>query len=101
MSVEAPELVSKHEWEIIHVSMIFSNVLIGNKKINSIESVNSTKRGGGLSDLNIESEVIGSDEKSVEFYISGGTKFYVYRIEVKVYSGAEQFVGDGLLEVLD
>ena len=101
MSTEALELISKQEWEVIHVSMDFSNVLSGSKVITSIDSIGSKKRGGGESDLDTDSEVISTDGKSVEFYVGGGTKFYTYRIEVRVYADTERFEGDGLLEVVD
>ena len=102
MPIEAPELVSKQEWERLYVTMDFSNVLGTTKTISLIDSITSEKRGGGVSDLIIDSEVIGSDGQSVEFYVGGGTKFYTYRIEVRVYdSASQQLEGDGLLEVLD
>ena len=101
MPLEAPELVSKQEWDRPYVSMDFSNVLSGSKVITLIDSIRSEKRGGGESDLIIESETISADGKSVEFYINGGTRFYTYRIEVRIYADTERFEGDGLLEVVD
>jgi hypothetical protein len=101
MSLEAPELVSKQEREKIYARMDFSNVL-GTKTISSIDSILHSKRGGGVSDLIIDSEVISNDGKSVEFFVGGGTKFYTYRVEILVYDSAGQHLeGDGLLEVLD
>ena len=102
MSLEAPELISKQEWEKLYVSMDFSNVLGTGQTITVIDSIASEKRGGGVSDLIIEDEAISSDGQSVEFFLSGGTKFYVYRVEIRVYdSRSQQLEGDGLLEVLD
>jgi len=99
---EAPELISKQEYERIYVSMDFSNVLAGTKTIASIDSISSEKRGGGTSDLLIDSEVISSDGKSVEFFVGGGTKFYVYRVEVRIVDSVGQNLeGDGLMEVTD
>jgi hypothetical protein len=102
MAIEAPELVVKQPSERIYVQMDFSNIVRGSNTITNIQSITSEKRGGDPSDLIIDSEVISSDGKAIEFFISGGTEFYTYKIEIIVHTSNMQILeGDGLLEVMD
>ncbi len=99
MPVEAPELVSKQPIDELYLSMDFTNVL-GNNTISAITSVSSRRRGGEVSDLIIDNEVIGQNGKVVEFFVRGGTKFYTYRVEIVINTSNGQTIeGDGLLEV--
>lgn len=101
MAIEAPQKLEKQEVERRYYSMDFSNLMVTGETISSITSITSEDRdGGNTSDLVIGSESING--QTVEMWISGGTKFHVYRVEVNITTNTGQILqGDGLMEILD
>lgn len=96
-SLAANNLV-KQASEVRQYTMDFSNLMASDETISSINSVVSEKRGGGTSDLTIGGETISG--QTITMNISGGTKRYVYRIEVVIItSGSQTLEGDGLLRI--
>lgn len=82
-----------------YYSMDFSALMGTSETISSISSITSEKRGGGVSDLLIDST--GINGKTVEMYIGGGTDFQTYRIEVLIQTPSQILQGDGLLKITD
>lgn len=101
MSAEAPQKLEKQDSEKRYYSMDFSNLMASGETISSITLITSEDRdGGSTSDLVIGGEQIAG--QTIEMWISGGTKFHVYRVEVNITTSAGQILqGDGLLEILD
>jgi hypothetical protein len=79
--------------------MDFSALMATSETITSIDSVTSEKRGGGVSDLLIDST--GINGKTVEMYIGGGTDYETYRIEILITTPNQILQGDGLLKITD
>jgi hypothetical protein len=102
VSTTAPELLCKSPLERRYYGMDFSNLMSDDETITEILSITSEKRGGGESDLLIDSTGIGDDNKSVEMYIASGTDFLTYRVEVYAKTSENQYLqGDGQLRVTD
>ena len=101
MAIEAPEKLEKQEAERRYYSMDFSSLMATGETITSITSITSEDRDGeNTSDLVIGAEVING--QTVEMWISGGTKFHVYRVEITIVTSTTAILqGDGLIEILD
>lgn len=99
LNTSAPNILCKAPSERRYYSMDFSNLMSDNETIDSIVSVTSEKRGGGVSDLLIDSTGINS--KVVEMYIGSGSDYSTYRIEVLIDTSIQRLQGDGLLKVSD
>lgn len=100
MPIEAPEIITKQPSEKLYIGMDFASVLNTGEIISSIQSLNVEKRGGRVSDLIIEDEII--DGSIVKFFVSGGTECYTYRVEILILTSDGQLLeGDGILEIID
>jgi len=98
--VTAPELLVKQPADVRQYTMDFSNLLASNESLESLTSITHTVRGGGVSDLTVNSTSISGN--TIAFWISGGTDNTTYRLEILVVTTASQTLeGDGLLSVRD
>lgn len=99
--IEAPELLTKHADERRQYSMDFSADMTSAETIEESSpspAVTSTLRGGGTSDLTIDTIAVSG--QTVTFWVDGGTDHKRYRIKVAITtSSGQELVGIGKLEV--
>jgi len=100
LNTSAPQLLVKAPAERRYYSMDFSALMDSDETIISINSITSEKRGGDISNLLIDGT--GINGQTVEMYISSGTDYSTYRVEVQITTSDSNILqGDGLLKVSD
>jgi hypothetical protein len=102
-NVTAPQRLLKQPAEVRKYSMDFSNLLSTSETILTsgvYPKIGSELINGGSSDLTITSKQV--EGQTVSFFCSGGSDGKSYRIEVTIFTNADQiFEGDGILRVTD
>ena len=91
-------LIIKQPSEVRQLTMNFASILSDGETISSIVSVTHEKTGGETSDLTVYNEV--KTDTVVAFWVSGGTNFVTYLVEITVTTSIGQTLqGDGLISI--